>query len=179
MRQTFNAYTMQKAGVALGYYFQEKAHRLHKDIGIGYTPADDAPNNFSDLVAHVNRCLTMRQPVKVWEGGSDATIYGCAESNYAFRFVHDMGHFAWGYDFTFEDEVKLSRKQGQDVSSKFGRDSLEFLLYRVDTEGQSHYADITGGDFPKDQALFVFDVICRIREGLSLRHAVSLSAHRR
>lgn len=173
--QTINAFTLNRAAKALGAHFITKAHRVAKDIGFSYWPKAQAPETYEALCEAFQVAQKTRTALPIWEGGSDATIYGSAEANYAFRYLHDLGHVVHALPFTFEAEVELSRLQGADIAQHFGPESLELLVYRIDTEGQSIYAHFACGEFPEDQAAFVY-VVARLmaQHGYSLSDAVRL-----
>lgn len=173
MRHTVNAHTIATAGRHLGRFYITRAARAAKDIGFSYWPADDAPGTFPALMAEIAQCLKARRPMRVWSGGSDCTVYGSAEANYAFRYLHDLGHYIHDLSFSFAHEVELSRIQAAQVAQAFGKDSLELLVYRADTEGQSTFNEMHGGPFPADQRLFVELCAKALAQGMHMRQAVA------
>ncbi|NCT81898.1 MAG: hypothetical protein GXC94_02030 [Comamonadaceae bacterium] len=175
MQTAINAHTIATAGRHLGRFFITRAARAAKDIGFGYWPADDAPGTYPALMAEIADCLKTRRAMRVWSGGSDSTVYGSAEANYAFRYLHDLGHYIHGLTFSYAHEVELARIQAAQVAQAFGKDSLELLVYRADTEGQSTFNDAYGA-FPEDQARFVLHVALHLSQGATMRQAVALAA---
>lgn len=170
-----NGYIARSAGLTLGRHFIHRAHRLARDIGFGYWPCADAPDACGEgglalLQAEFSECLRKRRAFRVWSGASDGTIYGSAEANYAFRFLHDVGHCVYKLGTTFDDEVQLARKQGREIEAAFGVRSPEALVYLADTEGQSTLHNMRGY-FPEDQADFVQYVACELSRGMSMHTA--------
>lgn len=160
IQPTMNAYTIGKAGQSLGQWLIHQAHKKARVIGFGYAPAQDAPDTFDGVKAAYRHSMMRREAFPVWSGGSDCTIYGSAEANYAFRYLHDTAHVEVNGDFTFEGESKVALSAFRPVLQAFG-DSLESRVYLADSLGQVHYHAQTGGQFPEDQAAFVTCVILR------------------
>jgi hypothetical protein len=61
-----------------------------------------APSTYADLKLQGTSQV-------IWSGGSEATIFGDATVNYAFRAIHDALHLATGLGFTVEQEIELAR----------------------------------------------------------------------
>jgi len=154
-----NEYTMNKAGAELGRWMIQRAARLARDVGFSYEPAGDAPETYEAVLAAVRRSQCERVPFPVWAGGSDATIYGSAEANYAFRYWHDMAHIASTGDFTVAGELAAVRMQLTELARTFGTDSIEYALFVADTLGQVWFHERTEGGFVQDQKSWVFAVV--------------------
>lgn len=99
-----------------------------------FNVSDRAPSTFADI---------MRQgdPLTVWSGASDGTIYADPAVNWAFRAWHDATHIAGRYDFTLAGETATCEAQ-----------------IRAEIVGQAQYA-AAHGHFPVDQAAFVQEAI--------------------
>lgn len=166
-----NAFTLTRAGHELGGWLVRYAHRLTKDVGIGYEPSSEAPSTFKALKAEWSECMRTRRPMRVYDGACEGTVYGSAPANWAFRFWHDVLHVAHGLTFKPDDEVKLGLMQVKAVADAFGADSLEALVMLTDTTAQTEHYRLTGR-FVDDQAAFVLDVAPRIHAGLTVRQAV-------
>ena len=163
---TTNPHTIAQAGRALGHWLIKQAHHTGRVLGFSYAPSSEAPSTFEGVKAEYRDCLMRRRAFRVWDGGSDATVYAQAEANYAFRFLHDIQHVHTGGDFTPQGEARVALAASRKVIAHFG-DSLETRLFLADSLGQVHYHAQTGGAFPEDQALFVTFVVMR-GEGLGL-----------
>lgn len=104
--------------------------------------ADYAPDTFAGILSH---------PGIVWSGGSDATIYGAREVNWAFRAWHDQHHAAGMHDFTLAGEARAVVSQIAHLREAFPRCPAHWadtLLCEVIGQGL-HLAET--GDFPVDQ----------------------------
>lgn len=149
-------YEIDKAREALTLWTIRKAARVAKDIGFSYEPSEQAPQTFEEVKAEYSKAQRSNGPFRVWNGACENTIYTCAEGNYAFRFVHDLLHAVFGYQFTLEDELKVAQWHQKWVAQEFGADSIEFRLITIDTAGQSLFEAQTGA-FPEDQLAFALE----------------------
>ncbi len=129
--------------------------------GIAYAPMADAPDSFDALLNEYS-VATMTRVLPVWDGASDATVYDGADTNYAFRYWHDMGHVQFDCDFTPAGETALQLQyHTQAVAGKLavlypnsGHAALLALrLYIADTIGQIEYS-VRHGAFATDQREF-------------------------
>lgn len=154
-----NDYITNKARSNLTRFVLDKASRLSKDLGFSYIDTEQAPNSFEDLQEAYKHSALTHDPLPVFSGASDNTIYTSKEGNWAFRFWHDITHVANGLAFTLAEEVECSSIQAEQVSKYFGTDSLEYRLFVADTIGQSVYAALHGGEFPKDQLSYVKTIL--------------------
>ena len=122
-----------------------------------FTAAPKAPETFRQLM----QARAETRALLVWEGASEATVYGDARVNHAFRAWHDATHIAGGHGFTLEGERATYRDQWAAVLSLYpsAPDAWRALLHAEIIRQAEHYE--AHGAFPTDQAAF-------IREALSL-----------
>lgn len=78
--------------------------------------SNDAPGTFRELKAH----LDTGKRVVVAREGSEQTIFGDPEVNYAFRAWHDWCHWKGGYDFSIEGEMATCNMQIEQLYAIFG-----------------------------------------------------------
>ncbi len=126
---------------------------------LGYIAQDDAPNNFPELLEAFEHATANFEPLPVWNGASDSSVYTSPDANHAFRFWHDMLHCIECKDFTLQDEIQLGIMQTNSTIAYFGKDSLEARIMLADTTGQSLYAANNDGDYPVNQISFVFALL--------------------
>jgi hypothetical protein len=120
----------------------------------GFDVSDTAPDTFDKLKSHVEQTGRML----VWNGASDATIFGDPEVNYAFRAWHDWCHLAGNHPFTPEGERGAANLQIQHIREIYGytADANEMVrLIDAEVNGQVTYHEHHNGDFPADQVAFV------------------------
>lgn len=125
----------------------------------GWDVAEDAPGSLEELTQHIADTGRML----VWSGGSDATIFGDAEHNYAFRAWHDWHHWKWQLPFTLEGEAAVCDLQKDDLDIVYGlpvtpgerfRRSMHYRLIDCEINGKLKYSKMHGGEFPVDQIAF-------------------------
>lgn len=123
----------------------------------GFDVGPNAPDTFEALKAHIARTGRML----VWDGASDATIFGDPEVNYAFRAWHDWCHLKADADFSKGGEKAAADVQKRHIRSLYGYGPTADRFCRlVDCEvvAQGEYAAIHG-EFPKDQMAFARDYL--------------------
>lgn len=121
---------------------------------LGFDIAADAPSTFEELCSRMDTGNRMT----VWDGASDATIFGCAETNYAFRAWHDFHHWQARQPFTPQGEHAVALLQCADLRTVYGDTPQVAAWARVimaEVDGQLEYAEAHGGEFPNDQAGFI------------------------
>lgn len=129
------------------------SHIAARVLPQGFDVASDAPSTFPALVSHFKR--TGR--ILVWNGASDSTIFGDAETNFAFRAWHDSKHVLFNLPFTPAGEAEACKRQCEDVRALYGNGKTADLfcaLLRAEIIGQLEYKE-AHGFFPLDQAGFV------------------------
>jgi hypothetical protein len=93
-------------------------------------------------------------PLPVYDGGCERTIFSTPAVNHAFRAWHDSLHLAFGLGF---DKVGEYGAAGLHMEAAAAAGLLtedqRALLFEV--VGQFEYAAAHAGEFPADQALFV------------------------
>lgn len=77
----------------------------------GFDPSPDAPSSFKALMAHMAEVEAGRARMLVYDGGSECTIYGDDEVNYAFRAWHDWTHWAHKLPFDLTGETLTWHRQ--------------------------------------------------------------------
>lgn len=119
----------------------------------GFDVSPNAPDTLPKLCALLDSGARM----VVFDGGSDATIFGSAAVNYAFRAWHDWHH--WKHKLAF-DAVGAARAcyyQQQDLLDTFGNTARVRSWCRLldaEVNGQLSYSAWHSGEFPKDQRAF-------------------------
>jgi hypothetical protein len=93
----------------------------------------------------------------VWAGGSDATIFGCVDTNHHFRAWHDWCHLTGGHEFTLEGERATLEMQAEHLIRVYGRGHADIrrwlrIIYAEVVAQAEHYED--RGEFIADQAEF-------------------------
>jgi hypothetical protein len=155
----------------LSRFIHIQARATARLVGFGWEPTDQAPADFLALRrAYLASSLT-RRPLPVSSEHSDGTIYDDAETNYAFRFWHDVIHVRLACGFDLDSEVTVARAQ-LDVLAAAGwrAGSPEYELLRVDTLGQTICAVATG-EFPRNQWCFA-------RRGITTSIGTAIRAER-
>lgn len=116
----------------------------------------DAPNTWKALKAWDLAHEASPEPMPVFNGGCENTIYSKPEVNHAFRAWHDSVHLAENYDFSRGDEIRV----GLCMMQQARRDTLltqadiDAIVY--DVIGQTEYYWHNGRKrFISNQALFV------------------------
>lgn len=127
------------------------------EIAPAHIPTANAPDSWAKLQTwyteesrHIWRGL---QPIPVWNGASDFTIYCSPEGNYAFRAWHDFTHLMLHLSFCFADEIRIAHLHFATMKRR-GLSPLACAALFFDTAGQSFYQDMHG-DFPVHQRNFV------------------------
>ena len=126
------------------------AHRLFPR---GFEVANDAPQSYEELVARLDAGM----PMLVWRGGSQNSIYGNPEVNYAFRAWHDWCHWRGRHDFSFEGEMAAYRMQAEHLVVVYGdcpRTKWWQRILHAEIIGQRQFYNMLGY-FPDDQRDFV------------------------
>jgi hypothetical protein len=119
----------------------------------GYDVSDAAPDTYDELIAHLDAGGRML----VYAGGSERTIYGDPEVNFAFRAWHDWCHWRGRFDFSHEGERAACAMQGDHLVTIYGESSQTRrwrCILQAEIIGQREYFD-RHGVFPEDQRAFV------------------------
>lgn len=120
---------------------------LRQSSSLRYIIADAAPSTESELFS--------ASSMIVWSGASDATIYGDAKVNYAFRAIHDAMHLKTGLGFSPAEEIEMGRIQ----ASKIDSDIIAKLFY-IEIAGQAeHY--LKTGSFVQNQIEFTLNQLAK------------------
>src|SRR5208282_1357378 len=82
----------------------------------GYDVSLAAPETYEELIAHLDAGGRM----VVYSGGSERTIYGDPEVNFAFRAWHDWCHWRGRHDFSQEGERVACAMQSEHLVTLYG-----------------------------------------------------------
>lgn len=145
---------LNKARENLTLFMIRKAKHLSDSLPFGYIESDDAPNTYEELWNEYKHCNATRQPFRVYSGASDNTIYTSREGNWAFRFWHDVTHIHTQSAFDLVGEARVASVTCDEIAKVFGKTSVEYKLFALDTIGQSAY-NHAHGKFPDNQLEFV------------------------
>lgn len=88
--------------------------------------------------------------LKIWSGGSENTIFGNPETNYAFRAWHDYIHITKQLDFSPLNEARVAFIQAAILPEEW---LFERYLILIEVIGQVLHHD-AWGEFVPDQRLF-------------------------
>jgi hypothetical protein len=127
----------------------------------GFAVAEDAPQTYEKLITRLDAGLGMA----VYSGGSDRTIFGRPDVNYAFRAWHDWCHWRGHHDFSFKGERAACAMQAKHLVALFGDGRCTRQWQRIlhaEIIGQREYFDRHGA-FPEDQHAFVERYLARER----------------
>lgn len=113
------------------------------------TPRD----TFADLFPWACTHVLGRDPLPVWDGASEHTIYGSPAVNHAARAWHDATHIMLGRGFSFDDEKLVVEEQIRQARVS-GLGPYALALIEADGIGQQLYLRRFGA-FPIDQRSFV------------------------
>lgn len=138
-------------------------HIADKLFPTGFDVSAHAPETLPDITIHIERTGRMR----VWSGASDQTIFGCTETNWAFRAWHDWTHWRYQYPFTPVGEAATCAMQQSHLITLYGEEASRVWRIMLDIEinGQIRYA-ASNGDFPSDQHAFMVREL--IKRGIRL-----------
>lgn len=130
--------TLSKTNTPIDQKFNEAVLYMTKTLVGGYIVSDDAPGTFSALKEHMDAGNTM----VVAAAGSDYTIFGKAEVNWAFRAWHDYTHWRYNNDFSLYGETLTAIQMTKDMFEALGCANSCYRWMRIlDAEiiGQRRY----------------------------------------
>ena len=119
----------------------------------GFDVSDAAPDTYRKLKAHLDAGNRM----VVAKSGSEGTIYGEPEVNYAFRAWHDWCHWRGEHDFTPEGELAVFRMQAWHLRQTYGatEQSLQWArILEAEVVGQRLYYE-AHKTYVTDQRAFI------------------------
>jgi hypothetical protein len=167
---TYTRPAILAAGRSLGRTMIYKAARMTRDLGFSYVPVDEPPETLEELLQALHEAPGKGFPV--WAGASSDTIYGAAEANWAFRFLHDLSHCVLAAPTTSEHEHVVHAYLAKSLRIGSGHDmTLEDRLYWIDSAGQTMHFDMHG-QFPVDQLEFCIEVLQEWQKDWHLMRAV-------
>ena len=152
-----NRSIIRKHAGYLGHYYIGQARALSKILGFSYWPCDAAPSDYESLLKEYNKSMQTRQALPVYSGGNQNIIYPEIEHNLAFRFLHDVMHCHYKFDFSYNGELNASNKMLENMILPHFGESIEALIYIADTIGQVQFYKLYSG-FVENQDSFV----CRL-----------------
>jgi len=146
-------------------------HIADKLFPRGFAVSAIAPSTFEELnTAFIWAERGGQYPV--WSGGSEATIFGDREVNYAFRAWHDWTHWRGQHAFTWEGEIATARDQIGHIRALYGHgkvaDDMCALIW-AEVVGQLHHQSLHG-EFPVDQRAFVVDYLANPYHATTVRY---------
>jgi len=129
-----------------------------------HIPSPDAPNESEALFDWAASHVVGVDPIPVWDGASDDSIYGSPEVNYAYRAWHDATHIKLGLDFSMESEEQVSLAHVREAWDA-GLSAEDCRLLWIDSQGQNEYFKVHG-DFVPNQREFAL---------LALEHGIEFA----
>ena len=133
---TMNYY---KASPQLEAYILDNAP-LHEAV------AEGAPSTYKELRSQLS-ALSSRDPILVFDGGCDNTIYSKPEVNHALRAMHDIVHYNESLGFNVKDECEVVRQMildAESLSDDNGLTEEDLHVLFLDLAGQVLYHDHHG-----------------------------------
>ena len=119
----------------------------------GWAVSDVAPQGLLEL----KQCIAETGRITVWSGGSEKTIFGDREFNYAFRAWHDATHYVLDAEFDRPGEIAVAQRQIWTLVYLYGRTFVSrrgwASLIWCEVVGQFDYK-LAYGEFPDDQMAF-------------------------
>lgn len=138
-------------------------HIADKLFPRGFDVRADMPFNGVDDFAKLKQIIADNDGrMVVWSGGSDATIFGDPEVNYAFRAWHDWCHLNGNYPFTVEGEAAAATTQAAHLIKLYGAEKSRpwRALLKAEVVGQAEYY-AEHGQFPANQVGFDLEYLAR------------------
>ncbi|MGO2081770.1 hypothetical protein [Glutamicibacter arilaitensis] len=147
----------------LSTYVTLEASHIASRVGFAWEPIEGAPSTYKSLKSAYETSMRTKAPLPVSNENSSRVIFASPEGNFAYRYLHDMGHVEMGLSFNPVDEFELARRLMCRLErAGYGPDTLEWKLYQADAIGQViHYA--LTKRYVGDQLQFALDCI---RHGL-------------
>lgn len=145
---------LQQGTVNLSSFVRGQARATAELVGFAWLPRPDAPSDYGSLRRAYLASRLTGEPLAVSDEHSEGTIYDGADTNYAFRFWHDVTHVRLGAGFDLDGELAVAVAH-LDVlrAAGWGPGTLEYGLLHADTAGQTIFGAATGA-FPEEQACF-------------------------
>lgn len=147
-----------------------RASRALESFVLASAPAHyatpNAPSTLADLQAWKAQAQP-GEPIPVFDGGCDRTIFSSPAVNHAFRAWHDSLHLEHGFGFDKPGEYGIAGLHAE-LAAAAGLDAFDQRALLFEVFGQFNYAEVFG-EFPTDQALFVGRCF-----GLGIRGAIRM-----
>lgn len=122
-----------------------------------HVAVDHAPENLAELNAWAAGRSSLDEPLPVWNGASETSIYSSPEVNFAYRAWHDWTHLQLQADIDQAGEYQVSLHHLRDAAHA-GVPADELAALWADSHGQNEYY-ARHGDFVVDQRAFVLAYI--------------------
>ena len=137
-----------KKSAAFSPRLNEYILNLVEALGIKYTVTDEDLSE-ADVLKQNPKDL------KIWSGGSENTIFGDPEVNYAFRAWHDWVHITSQLDFSPLNEARVAFIQAAMLPEEW---TFERNLILIEVIWQVLHHDATG-EFVDDQRDFTVHIL--------------------
>lgn len=118
---------------------EQFVHRAFSTFhNVPFKPVQDAPDDHSALLAWASSHVIGRDPLPVYNGASQNTIYSDAYSNYVFRAWHDCLHITHVKNFSRDGELFIAEKHAEELHL-IGAPASVIRVMWCDTAGQFLY----------------------------------------
>jgi hypothetical protein len=131
-------------------YNQVLDYTLNKRI-LSLAPKFEA----KDIAPSSLKELAQLTSMVVWQGGSEATIYGDPTVNHAFRAWHDSLHLKLNAPFTLAGEKLVALEQARIIGGNYGK------IVIAEVVGQAEHFE-KHGTFPIDQKAFITEYLRKV-----------------
>ena len=125
---------------------------LQESMKLPFRATANAPSTYKAVKAMFDSGITPNNPVLVYNGGSEDTIYSSPDLNFAFRAWHDRVHWENGLNFSVTDEIIVGMEQARKIDNNMG-----ICIMFADTAGQRVYYH-KYGEFVSNQREFNFSL---------------------
>lgn len=108
-----------------------------------HAASDNAPDTWPALQAWANSHKLGRDPLPIFSGGCEQTIYSSPENNHTFRAWHDTIHLQHGLDFSREGELAAAKEHYRELLAVGAPFEVRYTIL-ADTAGQFLYHEKNG-----------------------------------
>lgn len=138
----------------LGTFILGEANRQAMELGFKWRADGAAPSQYHMLQSAYQLSVASKTDMPVSSLYCENTIYTSPDTNYAFRFWHDIHHIHLGLTFALDDEYEVSSHHLWTLRrAGFAHNSLEYRMLEADTTGQTYCLDVLNR-FPRHQLRF-------------------------
>lgn len=121
-------------------YMLKAFYRFH---ATPHAACDDAPDTWQALQEWASSHKLGRDPLPVFSGGCEHTIYTCPENNITFRAWHDTIHLRHGLDFSRDGELTAAKEHYRELLAIGAPFEVRYTIL-ADTAGQFLYHEKHG-----------------------------------